>query len=72
MTPPSLLKVRSILRQTANKFAADFRLGGGDLQGSSLSFQQGQQELVPADLQLFLSGASLSLLIFGDNADAPL
>ena len=56
MRQPALLKGRPYPRQTANEFAANFRLRGTDLERSSLAAQPEDTELDPAVLQLLYHG----------------
>ena len=56
MRYPLLLKGRPCLRQTANEFAANFRLRGTDFFWSNLAAQLEALELDPAVLQLLYHG----------------
>ena len=56
MRCPPLLKGRPHIRQTANEFAANFRLRGTDFFGSNLSVQLEVDELDPADLTALYHG----------------
>ena len=56
MRYPPLLRGRPYIRQTANEYAANFRLRGTDFLGSNLAAQPGGEELDPAGLQLLYHG----------------
>ena len=58
MRYPSLLKGRSCLRQTANEFAANFRLRGTDFNEAALWLNEEQKNLTLLSYSYCITGIS--------------